>query len=148
MATAQPSGTQVDLAETLLLDNEPLEIARAAAWLDGLLGEIGLSPRAIAALQVALDEVLSNILVHGYADLETHKIEVRMTSDTSMVTLVFVDDGIPFDPTQHDTSSPGDDAGVRPGGLGLVFIRRLMDDMTFERVDGRNHLTLRKFLSR
>jgi len=137
----------MDVAETVLLDNEPLELSRAAAWLDSLLESAGVAPRVIAALQVALDEVLNNIMVHGYADLESHQIEVRLTVDTAAATLEFVDDGIPFDPTQHETSSSGDVASTQTGGLGLLFVRRLMDDVAFERVDDRNHLTLRKFVS-
>ena len=69
----------MNIADTLLVDNEPFEVGRAAAWLDRLLEGAGLSPRAIADLQVALDEVLNNILVHGYADLEAHKI-IRLTA--------------------------------------------------------------------
>jgi anti-sigma regulatory factor (Ser/Thr protein kinase) len=137
----------MDVADMLLLDNEPSEVSRAAAWLDDLFEGVGLSPRAIAALQVALDELLNNILIHGYADLEAHKIELRATADASTATLEFIDDGIPFDPTQHEAAPAGDGDTVRPGGLGLAFVRRLMDDMAYERVDDRNHLTLRKFAS-
>lgn len=137
----------MDIADTLLLDNEPLELGRAATWLDNLLENGGLAPRVIAALQVALDEVLNNILIHGYADLELHKIEVRLNADAAAATLEFVDDGIPFDPTQHEIVPRGDDETVRPGGLGLVFIRRLMDDVAYQRVGDHNHLKLRKFVS-
>jgi serine/threonine-protein kinase RsbW len=136
----------MDAADTLLLDNEPLEVGRAAAWLDDRLEGVALSPRVIAALQVALDEVLNNILVHGYADLETHKIEVKLTADASAATLEFIDDGIPFDPTKHEIAPAGDSDVVRPGGLGLVFVRRVVDYMAYERVNDRNHLTLRKFV--
>lgn len=138
----------MDVADTLIVDNEPLEVSRAAAWLDNLLDGAGLSPRVIATLQVALDEVLNNILVHGYADLEAHKIEVRSTANNATVTLEFFDDGIPFDPTQHQAlPASGDNASAAPGGLGLLFVRRLMDDVAYERQGDRNHLTLRKFAS-
>jgi anti-sigma regulatory factor (Ser/Thr protein kinase) len=137
----------MDISETLLLDNEPFEVSRAATWLDTLLTDAGLSPRAIASLQVALEEVLSNILGHGYTEAGSHKIEVRVAVDSTAVTLEFFDDGIPFDPTQHEVSSADSNVGTRPGGLGLLFVRRLMDDLAFERVDDRNHLTLRKFVS-
>jgi anti-sigma regulatory factor (Ser/Thr protein kinase) len=138
----------MDVAESLLLDNEPFDVSRAAAWLDNLLQGAGLPPRVIAALQVVLDEVLNNILAHGYADLENHKIELRTTADSAAVTLEFFDDGIPFDPTQHQSPpSTGANAKAAPGGLGLLFVRRLMDEVTYERADDRNHLTLRKFLA-
>jgi serine/threonine-protein kinase RsbW len=137
----------MDISETLLLDNEPFEVGRAATWLDTLLADAGLAPRVIASLQVALEEVLSNILGHGYADTGSHKIEVCVTADASAVTLEFFDDGIPFDPTQHEAPSADGNVGTSPGGLGLLFVRRLMDNLAFERVDNRNHLTIRKFVS-
>lgn len=137
----------MDITDTLLLDNEPFEVGRAAAWLDNVLENGGMSPRLIAALQVALDEVLNNILIHDYADLESHKIEVRLNADAAAATLEFVDDGIPFDPTQYEIAPRGDAEIARPGGLGLVFIRRLRDDVAYERVDDDNHLELRKFVS-
>jgi len=140
-------GAAIDIADTLWLDNEPFEVGRAASWLNNLLENGGMSPRVIAALQVALDEVLNNILVHGYADLEAHKIEVRLNADAAAATLEFVDDGIPFDPTQHEIVPRRDNETVRPGGLGLAFIRRLMDDVTYERIDDHNHLKLCKFVS-
>jgi len=137
----------MDLAETLTLTNEPFEVARAAAWLDERVSGSGFPPRVVAALQVALEEVLSNILCHGYTDLETHEIEVRLTTDPSAATLLVVDDGTPFDPAGHAADASEETPGTRPGGLGLLFVRRLMDEVTFERIDTRNHLTLRKFVS-
>ena len=137
----------MDVVESLTLVNEPLELGRAAAWLDGLLGEAGASPRAVAALQVALEEVLNNILCHGYADLDEHMIEVRFTADASAASLEFFDDGIAFDPTQHKPAPSDDTADPDSGRLGLLFVRRLMDEVTYERDADRNHLTLRKYTS-
>jgi serine/threonine-protein kinase RsbW len=137
----------MDVVEALILDNEPFELGRAADWLDRLLGDAGAPPRVVAALQVALEEVLNNILCYGYADLETHKIEVRFTADPTAAALEIWDDGIEFDPTQHGPASSTDTTDPATGGLGLLFVRRLMDEVTFERVGDRNHLTLRKFMS-
>jgi serine/threonine-protein kinase RsbW len=137
----------MDVVDALILDNEPFELGRAADWLDGLLGDAGAPPRVVAALQVALEEVLNNILCFGYADLETHKIEVRFAVDATAATLEISDDGIEFDPTRHTPASASETTDPTTGGLGLLFVRRLMDEVTFERVGDRNHLTLRKFMS-
>jgi serine/threonine-protein kinase RsbW len=134
----------LDIRETLVVDNEPLEVGRAANWLDGLIGEAAWPPRMLATLQVALEEALTNIMLHAYRDLETHKIEIRISADAAAATLELVDDGFPFDPTQHEPPPAEASVQDRPGGLGLVFIRLLMDDMTYQRVDDRNHLALRK----
>jgi len=137
----------MNVADTLTLDNEPLELGRAAEWLDGLLASAEAPPRVIAALQVALEEVLNNILCYGYADLDPHKIEVRFSADLSTATLEVLDDGIEFDPTQYQPAPSDNAADPESGGLGLLFVRRLMDEVGFERIDEHNHLTLRKRMS-
>jgi anti-sigma regulatory factor (Ser/Thr protein kinase) len=57
---------------------------------------------------------------------------VRLAADEPAATLEFFDDGIAFDPTQPPTSPPGDTDQPELGGLGLRFIRHLMDDAAFE----------------
>jgi serine/threonine-protein kinase RsbW len=138
----------MNIQDALIIDNEPFEVSRAADWLDGVIGAAECSPRVLAMLQVVLDEVLTNIMLHGYADLETHKIDIRLTADPSAVTLEFFDDGIAFDPTRHELPEAADTDKIRPGGLGILFIRKTMDHVGYKRIGGRNHLTLCKFLAR
>lgn len=136
----------MEIQERLEIDNEPFEIARAADWLDGLIGGGAFPPRVLAVLQVAMEEVLNNILLHGYADLEQHKIALRLDAGPSAVTLHVVDDGIPFDPTTAALPPPPADGELRAGSMGLTLIRRTMDEVVYVRDDDRNHLTLRKFI--
>lgn len=128
----------------LIIENEPYEVARAAAWLDQLAAGTDYNPRLIASVQIVLEEVLTNILNHGYEDLYPHKIEIHAIVEPAALTLEFFDDGIPFDPTEHGPEAPPDALADAPGGMGILFVRRLMDAMIFERIDGRNHLTIRK----
>ena len=61
--------------------------------------------------------------------------------------MVVDDDGAPFDPLQApepDTSRPVEERPV--GGLGILIVRRLMDEITYHRAGGRNRLTMRKKL--
>ena len=94
-------------------------------------------------LQVALEEVLTNIILHAYNDFETHIIEIRIGGDENAVTLETVDDGVELDPAQ------GVSAEHAPGleQPEATFARRMMDEVTFSREDGRNHLTMRKLTS-
>ena len=134
----------MDLHETLLIDNEPYEVTRAAEWLDGHLGGAACPPRVVAVLQVALEEVLTNIMLHGYNDIDPHQIEVSLAADADAVTLDIADDGIPFDPTLQSLPDPPSPGPGQPGGLGILFVRKLMDEVTFARDGERNRLTLRK----
>jgi sigma-B regulation protein RsbU (phosphoserine phosphatase) len=74
---------------------------------------------------------------------------VEAMANEERLKFVFTDNGQPFDPTTRyevDTSQPIEERPI--GGLGIHLIRRYMDSINYERVDGKNILTLRKFLKK
>jgi serine/threonine-protein kinase RsbW len=134
--------------QRLAIGNEQAEVARAADWLDRCSGTAGLPPELWAALQIALDEVLSNILKYAYADTVRHAIELTLSVGPALVALEVLDDGMSFDPTLRQAGASGcGTTEPQSGGHGLTIIARLMDEVTYARRDGRNCLTLRKSLN-
>jgi anti-sigma regulatory factor (Ser/Thr protein kinase) len=98
-------------------------------------------------VNVVLDEVLSNIISYGYEDGEQSDILVRLDYRPGEVLVEVEDAGKPFDPLK----APPPDLGVplearQVGGLGIHFMKSLMDDVAYARVDGKNRLRLRKKL--
>lgn len=108
----------------------------------------GLDERAIYHCQMAVDETLTNVIEHGYAyhgDEQEIEIICRTEHDRFLITIA--DSGPAFNPLEHDAPDPAAPLDNRePGGWGIYFIRRLMDDVTYARVKGQNHLTLVKQL--
>jgi serine/threonine-protein kinase RsbW len=108
----------------------------------------GLDERAVYHCQMAVDETLTNVIEHGYSfESNDKQIEVicRTKSDQFLITIS--DDSPAFNPLEHETPNPSAPLDDRePGGWGIYFIRRLMDDVTYERVEGSNRLTLAKKL--
>jgi anti-sigma regulatory factor (Ser/Thr protein kinase) len=99
-------------------------------------------------MQVALDEVLSNILQNGFGDGLPHRIEVTLSVDGQALTAEIEDDCAPFDPL--GVPSPELGASLkdrRVGGLGVHFVRNLMSEVRYARVGTRNRLVLRKSLT-
>lgn len=102
-----------------------------------------LSEDAAWRFQLALDEILSNIVRHGLAG-RRGAIDVMFSIDGETVAVEIIDAADAFNPMlapQPDTSSPLEDR--QPGGLGIALVRRLMDDTRYERRDDRNHFTMR-----
>jgi serine/threonine-protein kinase RsbW len=135
-------------AETTTIRNRREEVARVAEAVDRLATEHHVDAEVVADLQVALDEVLSNIVDHGYADDAEHEIRVELRVAGGALEAIVEDDGVPFNPLQSappDTRSPLAERGI--GGLGLHFVRNLMSEVSYARVDGRNRLVLRKKLN-
>jgi anti-sigma regulatory factor (Ser/Thr protein kinase) len=127
------------------LRNRMAEIGAARDALDGLATEFDMPMKPVMQLQVALDEVLSNVVKYSWPDELPHEFLVRITVHADGVDLDVFDDGQPFDPLAAP-SPPPLQPGQRPlpGGLGIHMIRKLLDDVKYERIDGCNHITLCK----
>jgi anti-sigma regulatory factor (Ser/Thr protein kinase) len=129
----------------LTIQSDLSEIRRVSVNLARLGADHGVPDDALADLAIAIDEVLSNIINYAYTDSNTHEILVRLTFLPKEVNMEFIDDGAPFNP--RSAPLPELDKrlqGRRVGGLGIHFVKALMDDVEYVRKGSRNHLMLRK----
>ena len=131
---------------TFRLFNNTDEMAR----LDRAVDEFGQAeqwPEQMSYhIKLALEEVVMNVINYAYDDDEAHEFEVRVESDREHVVIDIIDDGQPFDPLQ-ETDEPDVEASLDArniGGLGVFFVKTLMDHVEYRREDDRNHLTLTK----
>jgi serine/threonine-protein kinase RsbW len=129
----------------LEIHNDLSEIAVVRDTLDRLGSELEVPSRALMQLQVALDEIVSNVVKYSWPDGHKHKFLVRITVLATGVALDIFDDGQPFDPrSAPEPNPPIEGQRPRPGGVGIHMIKKLVDDLSYERIDGRNHTCLTK----
>ena len=105
----------------------------------------GLAARPLHQLQVALDELVSNVVKYAWPEGGRHELRVRITIGSGQVEIEISDDGRMFDPLQApppQASSPGQ--RPTPGGRGIHMLRQILDSIDYARVDGHNRLTLTK----
>ena len=129
-------------AETLAIAASGDEIRRAAEWLTAALRQRDVPDRQVGRLELALHEVLANVLDHGgsAARAEPIRIDIEFREKAGEARVTVTDAGIPFDPTGAPEHVPAKTlAEVSLGGLGLPLIRRCSDWMRYRREDGRNH---------
>jgi anti-sigma regulatory factor (Ser/Thr protein kinase) len=135
-----------DAQRTLLVVGSPEGVRQAAVEFDAFAATNRLPADAAWPLHLALDEILSNIVRHAYAEGgQGREIEVGFRLKDGVVELTLLDDGLAFDPLtapQPDTTGPAEDRPV--GGLGIFLLRKLMDHVEYERQAGRNRLVCRK----
>ena len=109
--------------------------------------EAGFSPTDVYAIQTAVDEACANIIDHAYRGEDIGDIEISVKTVKNGLQIVLQDNGEPFDPDEipePDTSSPLEIRKER--GLGVFFMRKLMDDVKFQFSSQRgNTLTLIKY---
>jgi serine/threonine-protein kinase RsbW len=129
---------------SLRIDRAINEIKLGSAWLEEFATSAGVSPAIIGELLVAMDEVLNNIIHHGpcasVSDPKT--IQLDLCIGSQRIELTVTDHGQAFDPTTAER--PADKK--RLGGVGLLFVRSLMDEIRYSRLNGRNSLVLCKRL--
>jgi serine/threonine-protein kinase RsbW len=103
----------------------------------------GVPVGAAWKLQVAIDEILSNVVRYAYAGRAPADIELEFEFRHGIVTVTVIDSGPRFNPLEAPeprTDLPLDER--RPGGLGIAFIRSLTDEARYEWRDGKNALTI------
>ena len=121
------------------------EIGKAAELIEAFGAAHGLSPEVVFKLNLALDEVVTNIISNAYDDEDEHQIAIRVALDGEGVSVRVEDDGRAFNPLDAPRPDLGLDLAKRPiGGLGVHIVRSVMDALEYRREDDRNILVMRK----
>ncbi|MBR5804305.1 MAG: ATP-binding protein [Bacteroidaceae bacterium] len=135
------------MEKVLVLRNEIEEISKLALFIEELGDELGLSPELVFNLNLVLEEAVSNVILYAYPK-EEHEI-ITLTAKMTGNQLIFIltDAGKEFDPTQipdADITLSAEERSI--GGLGIFLIRQIMNTVEYQRIDGKNVLTLGKDL--
>lgn len=133
---------------SVTLSNRLSELERLGEIVTGFIEEHQLSPDLVYPINLALDEILTNIISYAYSDQGEHEITLRLSLDGTVLTAELEDDGNPFNPL--DVPEPATDGSLedRPiGGLGVHLVRTMMDELEYHRREDRNLLVMRKNVS-
>lgn len=99
-------------------------------------------------IDIAVEEIFVNIAHYAYnPDVGTAKVRVEVLGVPPAVDITFIDNGIPFDPlakADPDVTLSAEERQI--GGLGIFMVKKSMDDVKYEYLDGHNILTLKKGL--
>ena len=135
----------VRLQRTLTLTNDISTIPQLSEFLDLFFEEVGIDMELCMSLNLAMEEAVVNVIDYAYPQGTSGTVDISALADGDAVAFVITDSGIPFDPTaakEVDTTLPLEERQI--GGLGIHLIRKIMDDVSYERRGNKNILTLRK----
>ena len=116
----------------------------ALSWLT----PFNLTPDASYVTILAIEELATNAINLGYTDNQEHLIQVEIIVEKDQLLIQYRDDGVFFNPLEvqePDTNLPVEDRPTE--GLGILLLRKISDDMTYERADGINFVTVSKSTS-
>ena len=141
--TATPA--HLPRATELVIRNDIAQLAILSDAMARIGVEQGFAAKPLIQLQVALDEIVSNVIKYAWPEGGSHEICVRITVGSGQVHVEISDDGRAFDPLGVPPPQPPPPGQrPRPGGVGIHMLRQIMDEIEYARIDGRNCLTLTK----
>ena len=107
--------------------------------------EMALPQKCLFEINLGLDELFTNIISYGFEDDLEHQIKFSLAKEKETLVVEVEDDGKPFNPLEAACPELSDDIdSVDIGGLGIHLIKKMMDEIDYQRVRGKNKLVLKK----
>lgn len=132
--------------EELTIDATLENMGAIIEYIEGKLEKYNCPMKIQMQLDVAVDELFSNIARYAYnPQVGPATVRVEVGGDPICVTITFIDHGKPYDPLKREDPNTGLSADEREiGGLGIFLVKKTMDDIVYEYKDGKNILKIRK----
>ena len=135
-------GTAKELTVEATVDN----LNKVTSFVEKALEESGCPMKAQMQINIAIDEIFSNISYYAYQpNTGDVTVQLEISEEPAEVTITFIDQGIPYDPLSQeepDTTLSADERKI--GGLGIFMVKKSMDDLSYEYKDGKNILKMKK----
>ena len=133
------------MRKELKLKNQMQELERVNQFIEEICEELGLDMELQLNLNLVMEEMVVNVISYAYPEGKIADIELVAESDGKELTFVLSDRGKEFDPTLREAA----DMDVNPaerdlGGMGIYIVKNIMNEVIYQRLEGRNLLTMRK----
>jgi serine/threonine-protein kinase RsbW len=104
-----------------------------------------LPQKCLFEINLGLDELFTNIISYGFDDGIEHQIKFSLAKEKETLVVQVEDDGKPFNPLEAADPEVSQDLDtINIGGLGIHLVKKMMDDIDYQRVKGKNKLILKK----
>ena len=119
---------------------------KVLAFVDEALEKAGVPYEVQLSVEMAIEEIYLNIVYYAYAQKDGDAIILAdINKKDKILTLTFIDEGPEYNPLLKEDPDTTMDIMDRPiGGLGILMVKKMMDDVAYCRENGENHLTIKK----
>ena len=133
------------MQKTLRIKNDIHELSMMNQFLEEAGEELGLSTAFMMSLNLVMEEAVSNIIFYAYKGDVEDAVDISLVREGGELIVTLIDHGIAFDPTLRKDPDITLSAEDRPiGGLGIFLIKKIMDEVSYQRVDERNVFIMKK----
>ncbi|MBD5518357.1 MAG: ATP-binding protein [Lachnospiraceae bacterium] len=132
----------------LVLQASADRLEEVQEFVRGELEAAGCSLKVMSQVEIAVEEIYVNIVHYAYPSGGGEAvIRCEAGSEPPKIAIQFLDAGTPFDPLEKEDADISLSAEERSiGGLGILMVKKLMDEVTYSYEDGKNVLTIVKYL--
>ena len=135
------------MRKELIIKNQMQELERVSAFVEGIVEELKLGQDMLCELQLVMEEMVVNVISYAYPEGTVADITLIAESDGTELTFVISDTGKEFDPTQQEDADMSINPAEREiGGMGIFIVKNIMNEVTYQRLEGHNLLTMKKTL--
>lgn len=133
------------LTQSLTLANDVKQVPELNKFVKSVTEQLNLEASLSSQLMLAVEEAVVNVMNYAYPIGIQGKVNITAHCTEHSIKFIITDEGKAFDPTLKSDADTTLSAEERPiGGLGILLVQRLMDSINYERIDGKNVLTLKK----
>jgi sigma-B regulation protein RsbU (phosphoserine phosphatase) len=138
----------VKFSKRIVLTNDIKQLTQLTAFVQEVCEQLGFNENLTKKMNLAIEEAVTNVIFYAYPRGIKGDISIEAVSNDVRLKFTIIDSGSPFDPTMKGEADITSSLEDRPiGGLGIHLMRKIMDSINYERIDGHNVLTLRKKLN-
>lgn len=136
-----------ELNQSITLPNDIAAVPQLTSFVDNVCSRLNIDGSMVMQMNLALEEAVVNVMNYAYPKGTKGDVDIRALCDGAQMKFVLIDSGTPFDPTKHQTPDVQLSADERAiGGLGIFLVTQIMDNVSYERRNEKNILTLCKNL--
>ena len=135
------------MKKEICIRNQVGELERVNQFVEEIGEELGLDPELQMNLNLVMEEMVSNVIFYAYPEGTDADIELTAETNGKELTFVLTDQGREFDPTMKEDA----DVNVNPadrdiGGMGIYIVKNIMNQVSYQRLEGKNLLTMKKVI--
>ena len=135
------------MQKTLRIKNDIHELSTMNQFLEETGEEMELSPALVMSLNLVMEEAVSNIIFYAYekGSVVEDAVDITMLLEDKELSIILEDHGVAFDPTQKedpDITLSAEDRQI--GGLGIFLIKKIMDEVSYQRKNEHNVFIMKK----
>jgi serine/threonine-protein kinase RsbW len=133
------------MKKEIKIKNQVGELEHVNQFIEEIGEELGLDMELQMNLNLVMEEMVSNVIFYAYPEGADADIELMAESNGKELTFVLSDQGREFDPTAKEDN----DLDINPaerelGGMGIYIVKNIMNKVTYQRLEGKNLLTMKK----